>query len=169
MKELIFSPVPNEQRPINQYIELKSAFIFSWASKESFHLYRNLTISWFIFLPIFIIIETGSYNFKSDFIKLIAISITSCTIVPLLILFRQYLGWSYISNRLLSDYISYEESDWHDGQSWQKPEIWKSRDLLIATNEVYPILRTLRLSIKVLLILVLNLSVFTFFFIFKQI
>ena len=51
-------------------------------------------------------LESGT-NF--DFIKLTLIALTSCTLVPLIILLRQYLGWAYISRRLLSDYISYEE------------------------------------------------------------
>ena len=162
MKEVIFSPVPNEQRPINQYIELKNSFIFSWAVDGSYKLYRNLILSWFIFLPLSIIIETGSYNLRNNIIALILTALTSCTFVPLIILFRQYLGWSYVSRRLLSDYISYEESDWHDGQTWQKPDQWKSRDFLIATQEVSPILNTLKKSIKSLLIITLNLSAITF-------
>jgi len=161
MEELIFSPVPNEQRPINQYIELRNLFIFSWATEGYFKLNRNLILSWFISLPLFIIIETGSYYLRNDIIKLISISFTSCTLIPLLILFRQYLGWNYILMRLSSKYISYEESDWHDGQTWQKPETWKLRDLLIANNEVTPILNTLRLSIKRLLIIIFSLCIFT--------
>ncbi len=133
MKETIFSPVPNSQRPINQYLELKSSFIFSWASSGYILLYRKLILSWLLFLPIFIIIETGSYTLRNNILELTSISVTSCTFVPLIILFRQYLGWSYISKRLLSDNISYEESDWHDGEIWRKPESWRSRDFLIAT------------------------------------
>ena len=63
--------------------------------------------------------------------------------------------------RLLSSYISYEESDLHDGQKWEKPETWKSRDLLIANHEVLPILNTLKLSIKRLLIIILTMAIFT--------
>ena len=122
MQEVIFSPVPNDQRPINQYIELRNSFIFSWASKGYFILNRNLIFCWIICLPMFLVIETGSYNLRNDIIKLITIAVTASTSIPLLILFRQYLGWNYISMRLSSNYISYEESDWHDGQIWQKPE-----------------------------------------------
>ena len=71
MEDNIFSPVPKEQRPLNQYIELKNSFIFSWASNGYLYLYRNLILSWLVSLPIFITIGTGSFYLSNDFLKLI--------------------------------------------------------------------------------------------------
>ena len=41
--ELIFSPVPNDQRPINQYIELRNLFIFSSPACSTVYIMKLLT------------------------------------------------------------------------------------------------------------------------------
>jgi hypothetical protein len=53
---------------------------------------------------------------------------------------RQWLGWSYVHKRLISERVEYEESGWYDGQVWEKPLSWRERDLLLAQHEVRPIL-----------------------------
>lgn len=61
-------------------------------------------------------------------------------------LVRLYLGWYYVSDRLTSATVFYEESGWYDGQTWIKPEEVLNRDRLIATYEIKPILRRLQLT-----------------------
>ena len=61
-------------------------------------------------------------------------------ILPMLLLVRQWLGWTYVHKRLLSERVEYEESGWYDGQVWEKPLSWRERDLLLAQHEVRPIL-----------------------------
>ena len=157
MQSSIQSPVPKEQIPLNEFIELSSSFFFSWPKKGTIVLCKNLSLSWFLTLPIFLIICTGSYSIKGDIGKILIISFISSLVVPLVILIRQFLGWNYICSRLKSHHIFYEESDWHDGQSWEKPKAWKIRDNLIATEEVSPILSLIRI-ITILLLLLLSIS-----------
>ena len=164
MQSSIKSPVPKEQIPLHEFIELSSSFFFSWPRKGTIILCKNLSMSWVLTLPIFLIICTGSYSIKGDIGKIIIISFISSLLVPLVILIRQFLGWNYICSRLKSHYIFYEESDWHDGQCWEKPKLWKIRDNLIATQEVSPILSLLRkISILLLLFLSTSISYFLFF------
>ena len=148
MEENTFSPVPNNQIPHQEFIELKNSLFFSWPSKTIFTLYKSLFIFWLISYPLFFLVSSGSFYLQSNTFMLISVSFLVSIFTPLVLLFRQYLGWNYISMRLLATYISYEESDWHDGQNWQKPETWKARDLLVANNEVSPILNTIKFSIK---------------------
>ena len=58
----------------------------------------------------------------------------------MLLLVRQWLGWTYVMQRLLRESVDYEESGWYDGQTWEKPLSWRERDLLVARHEVRPIL-----------------------------
>jgi hypothetical protein len=58
----------------------------------------------------------------------------------LFLLMRQWLGWTYVMKRLLSESVDYEESGWYDGQTWEKPLSWREQDLLVARHEVRPIL-----------------------------
>ena len=55
-----------------------------------------------------------------------------------LLLVRQWLGWTYVMQRLLSESVDYEESGWYDGQTWEKPLSWREKDLLVARHEVRP-------------------------------
>ena len=57
----------------------------------------------------------------------------------------------YIYNRLNSETIEYEESGWYDGQIWEKPIEWRSKDLLIAQHQVKPVLNHLEIIIIILL------------------
>jgi len=69
---------------------------------------------------------------------------------PILLLSRQFLSWIYIYKRLNSENIEYEESGWYDGQVWEKPIDWRSKDLLIAQYQVKPILDHLKIILIIL-------------------
>ena len=69
---------------------------------------------------------------------------------PILLLSRQFLSWIYIYKRLNSENIEYEESGWYDGQVWEKPIDWRSKDLLIAQYQVKPILDHLKMILIIL-------------------
>ena len=77
-------------------------------------------------------------------VLLVAVAALAAMALPLLLLVRQWLGWSYVNRRLLSERITYEESGWYDGQVWEKPLAWRQQDLLIAQHEVRPVLARLR-------------------------
>jgi Conserved in the green lineage and diatoms 27 len=55
-----------------------------------------------------------------------------------------YLGWIYVKNRLYGESIFYEESGWYDGQTWIKtPEIL-TRDRLLVSYEIQPIIQRIK-------------------------
>ena len=81
--------------------------------------------------------------------ELILVSLTVSIAFPILLLTRQWLSWMYIYKRLNSENIEYEESGWYDGQTWEKPLDWRSKDLLIAQYQVKPILNHLEVLIIV--------------------
>lgn len=61
-------------------------------------------------------------------------------------LIRLYLGWTYVRDRLYSPVIFYEESGWYDGQTWTKPQEVLTRDRLIVSYEIKPIIRRLQIT-----------------------
>ncbi|KGG15214.1 MULTISPECIES: CGLD27 family protein [unclassified Prochlorococcus] len=159
----INSPVPLKQRPTQEFIELKSSVFFSIATKDHSSFYRYLVYIWLLSYPIFLIICSGSYALQNDLTKLSIISLITSSIVPFLFLLRQSLGWGYINKRLLSRTIAYEESDWHDGQIWVKPETWKCRENLISKEEVSPVIIRIRSSLYALLsIIILILGIYLY-------
>ena len=147
-------PVPKEQQPTNEFIELTKSKIFSWPkSKKSLTLI--LIRFWIATFILFLVISSGSVYFKTSIFKYILISLFSSLSVPLLISLRLYLGWNHVFKRLNSEKVEYEESGWYDGQIWIKPLKLKEKESLIASIEVKPILKNLIQISSVILVIAL--------------
>ena len=148
----ILCPVPKNQRPLNEFNNIKNSWIISWPILEKRIFYRKLVFSWLLFLPLFLIISFGSNYLRNNIFDFIFISLISSITLPILLLIRQWLSWEYIFKRLNSESIEYEESGWYDGQTWEKPIDWRAKDLLIAQHQVKPILKQIENAIKFILI-----------------
>ena len=147
-------PVPKDQQPTNEFIELSKSSIFSWPKTKK-SLLIALTKFWAGSFIIFLVISSGSIYFKTSLLKYILLSFFSSLSVPILISIRLYLGWNHVFKRLKSERIEYEESGWYDGQVWIKPLVLKEKESLIASTEVKPILKNLIQIISIILVLAL--------------
>ena len=148
-------PVPSEQQPTNEFIELSKSIIFSWP-KTMKSLILVLIKFWVGAFLLFLIISSGSIYFKTSLLKYILISFFSSLSIPLLISIRLYLGWNHVFKRLTSEKVEYEESGWYDGQVWIKPLVLKEKESLIASNEVKPILKNLIQIFSIISVLALS-------------
>ena len=148
-------PVPIEQQPTNEFIELSKSVIFSWPkSKKS--LILVLLKFWLGAFVLFLVISSGSIYFKTFLLKYILLSFFSSLSIPLLISIRLYLGWNHVFKRLTSERVEYEESGWYDGQVWIKPLVLKEKESLIASIEVKPILKNLIQILSIISVLALS-------------
>jgi len=77
-------------------------------------------------------------------------------VLPLLLLVRQWLGWTTVLKRLLIERVEYEETGWYDGQVWEKPLAWREQDWLVASHQVRPILARLQRAIALAAVLILG-------------
>tara|TARA_Y100001968_G_C19284592_1_gene680983 strand:- start:126 stop:623 length:498 start_codon:yes stop_codon:yes gene_type:complete len=154
MNKLI-CPVPLNQRPLNEFNNIRKSWIISWPLLEKSIFYRKLFFSWIIIIPISFIISYGSDYLKDNIFDLTFVSLTASLISPILLLIRQWLSWLYIYKRLNSENIEYEESGWYDGQIWEKPIDWRAKDLLIAQHQVKPILNHLGIITTFILAVIL--------------
>ncbi len=148
-------PVPKDQQPTNEFIELSKSIIFSW-TKTKKSLILVLIKFWVGAFVLFIIISSGSIYFKTSLIKYILLSFFSSLSIPLLISIRLYIGWNYVFKRLISERVEYEESGWYDGQVWIKPLFLKEKESLIASIEVKPILKNLLQVFSIISVLALS-------------
>ena len=147
-------PVPKEQQPTNEFLELSNSRVFALAkSNEKFSLI--LISTWLVAFLIFLVISSGSSYFHTYLLKYIFLSFFGSLSVPLLITIRLFLGWTHIYKRLTSEIIEYEESGWYDGQIWNKPIELKEKESLIASIEVKPILKNLTQVTSVIISLIL--------------
>ena len=147
-------PVPKEQQPTNEFLELSNSRVFALAkSNEKFSII--LISTWFVAFLIFLVISSGSSYFHTYLLNYIFLSFFGSLSVPLLITIRLFLGWTHIYKRLNSEIIEYEESGWYDGQIWNKPIELKEKESLIASIEVKPILKNLSQVTSVIISLIL--------------
>ena len=135
-------PVPREQQPTNEFIELSKSVIFSWPKTKKSLIFVLIKF-WVGAFILFIVISSGSIYFKTSLLKYILLSFFCSLSIPLLISIRLYLGWNHVFKRLTSERVEYEESGWYDGQVWIKPLVLKEKESLIASIEVKPILKNL--------------------------
>ena len=135
-------PVPREQQPTNEFIELSKSRIFSWPKTKK-SLILILIKFWLGAFVLFLVISSGSVYFKTSTLIYTLLSFFCSLSIPFLISIRLYLGWNHVFKRLISEKVEYEESGWYDGQIWEKPLVLKEKESLIASIEVKPILKNL--------------------------
>ena len=148
-------PVPKEQQPTNEFIELSRSIFFSWPKTKK-SLIVVLIKFWLVTFVLFLIISSGSIYFKTSVLKYILLSFFSSLSIPLLVSIRLYLGWNHVFKRLTSEKVEYEESGWYDGRVWIKPIVLKEKESLIALIEVKPILKNLIQIFSIFLVLALS-------------
>ena len=148
-------PVPREQQPTNEFIELSKSKIFSWPKTKK-SLILVLIKFWLGAFVLFVVISSGSIYFKTSILKYILLSFFCSLSIPLLVSIRLYLGWNHVFKRLTSERVEYEESGWYDGKVWIKPVVLKEKESLIASNEVKPILKNLSQIFSIILVLALS-------------
>ena len=147
-------PVPKEQQPTNEFLELSNSKLFALAKTN--RKFSIILISiWLAAFLIFLVISSGSIYFNTYLLKYISLSLFGSLSVPLLITIRLLLGWSHVYKRLTSEIIEYEESGWYDGQIWIKPIELKEKESLIASIEVKPILKNLTQVTSIIISLIL--------------
>jgi hypothetical protein len=129
---------------LEEYGQLLRSWFFSWPAGGSLPLARALLLSWLLVLPVALLVAGGSITLRHEPLRLTMAAATAAGLLPLLLLSRQWLGWTYVRQRLVAETVAYEESGWYDGQEWEKPIAWRQQDLLVARFQVDPLMRRLR-------------------------
>ena len=143
-------PVPKEQRPIQEYMELVQSNFFNWPILAEV-LFRQKLIK--IFLSFFIISLSLSnlfFNQNQLTIKFLLINSVITIILIWLIIIKLLLDWNYIKQRLYNSTVFYEESGWYDGRIWIKSKNILIQDRLILTYQVLPAIKILNNTFKLL-------------------
>lgn len=145
-------PVPFEQRPLEEYNSLIFSTFFSLPAKEikSYFLFLFLLYSLIVSLLSWLFFPNTFFS-NFDLKSLLLSNIFSDVLIILLII-RLYFSWSYVSKRLLSAIVFYEESGWYDGQIWVKTTDVLIQDRLIAINISLPSINRIKISIFVFFI-----------------
>nr|QUE28521.1 Ycf36 [Porphyrostromium boryanum] len=157
-------PVPFEQQPLEEYNSLILSSFFSLPAKKSkFYFSFIFLFSILSTLVVNLICFPGNFLFDLEPITCLIICIIS-DIIALLVVSRLYFSWSYVSKRLLSATVFYEESGWYDGQIWVKTTDMLIQDRLIAMNISIPLINRIKVSVLLFLTKLLIESIFLYFY-----
>lgn len=146
-----FCPVPQEQQPTHEYQQLQESWFYSWAALDMGKYIKKLLWVGFATSMIAAPIAAVSFLPLEYPVKFAIASMDGIIFLMTLVLFQLYVGWSHIKERLYQAKISYEESGWYDGQIWAKPEAMLTRDRLVVSYEIQPIITRLQKTFLVLL------------------
>jgi hypothetical protein len=187
IKIFLLCPVPEEQKPINEYIGLKENSLTNWTTLSKRN-YQKKIISFFFFLFCFIsLIRVQDLQDLQEFFQSLFISdsvgqqtfsfpeppiflfffqweLTNFILVLIFIMFLMiinYIRWKQIQIRFNNPRLFYEEASWYDGQIWEKPFSIIKNDRLVSTQKIQPILD--RIVKTICIIFFINLF-FLFFF-----
>lgn len=135
MKRFLLCPIPDDQKPMNQYIELKENNVFTWLIKQ---LRTKNFESFFLFLC-FLLFQ----KLLKKFILIFCIY---------LFFFFFFLFFFFrlkeIYSLFLQSRILYEEASWFDIQCWDKPFFLIKNDSLLANQKIRPQLQWLSKKIS---------------------
>ena len=112
--------VPNYQRPVEEFKNFTKSWSFSLTLNSQEKIYSYMLERWSLSIPFNIFIANGSFQLRSNHTIFIAIVLFTSLLFSMIFLKRQWLGWKYILNRLLSEKVEYGKSGWCDGSSWKK-------------------------------------------------
>jgi hypothetical protein len=144
-------PVPEEQRPINEYRVLADSWFFRWGTRVGFDYIKPVLLIWLISWLISGPVSAASFEPGRDPIPFLGWAAAGACILPTLAVIRLWLGWAYIRKRLFATQVFYEESGWYDGQIWEKNPEMLDQDRLVALYEVQPLLQRMQWTIVILL------------------
>jgi len=141
IKVFLLCPVPEDQKPINDYINIKENSLINW-TMSSFKKYVVKVVSGYLLMfPIFLICFLNLTPFS--LVEIIKVFLISSTLFFSIFYFR----WSELNKRLNQSRVFYEEASWFDGKIWEKPFFLIKNDKLLSTQKIQPILKRLFFTI----------------------
>ena len=141
--------VPPEQRPVNELRQLKESPLYSWATLDLWEYGKRLVILWGAILVLLAgPIAFQTFDPKYQPLEFILSATAGSLVVVAGATLRIYLGWKYVADRLMTATLEYEETGWYDGQFFVKPPEILTRDRLLGTYEVRPVMARIRQTLQ---------------------
>jgi len=140
IKIFLLCPIPEGQKPINEYINLSQNFLTSWISlKQKNYLEKSVFFYFFFFVSsTFALILI---NFKINVEKFFLLNCFWANFFLFFLYCINFIRWKDIKNCFLNSRIFYEEGSWYDGQIWEKPFLLIKNDKLLISQKIEPILQ----------------------------
>jgi hypothetical protein len=158
IKLFLLCPIPDDQKPINQYFYLKNNILFNLLGITKKNYFYKILINYifffFLFTPITFLFKLNKQLFLFN-------SIFSINFL-LIILIINFILWLQLFKQFRNPRFFYEEGSWYDGQFWEKPIELIKNDKLIIKQKIEPIQR--RIFKSIIILIVINFLIFSIFF-----
>ena len=135
IKTFLLCPVPDDPKPINEYLNLKENKFLNWGNLNTNNNKKFLATLFLTFFSFFSIVQLQVLSFSS-FFEILFNTLVIIQFFLLVILIR----WITINEKFQNSRLIYEEASWYDGQIWEKPFFLIKNDKLISTQKIEPIL-----------------------------
>ena len=147
IKIFLLCPIPDDQKPINEYINLKEndfTNLMLLSKKNYFSkIFINFLIGFVLATPLTFLFNVNSQLFVYNSFYSISFLIVN--------FFINLSRWSQLLKRFRSSRLFYEEGSWYDGQYWEKPLELIKNDKLLTSQKIKPILKRIIKTLIVLL------------------
>lgn len=163
IKIFLLCPVPEDQKPINEYIQLKQNELTNWLTFSQEKYIQQLIIfgiSFFLFFSIFRFSEFKDANYLPEWIFQ-NLFFTSFLLLALLLI--NFFRWKQTFSRLQTARLFYEEASWYDGQMWEKPFSILKNDKILSTIKIQKILERISKTSGILFFVALLCQIFLAF------
>ena len=154
LKIFFLCPVPDDQKPITEYIELKQNPIFSWIFFKSKKM--NLDqISYYICFFFILNFFTYYFLFSSSLSSLSSLSFLSSSRTSIFgffyffcffFLFQTFFLLKKINTNFQNARLIYEEGSWYQGKIWEKPFLVMKNEKLIRIQKIEPSLQNIKFT-----------------------
>jgi len=140
IKIFLLCPIPEEQKPINEYIALKENNLTNWITLPKKQYLISVLRGFF---TLFLICLTFTVETVESINQLLT-TIQKTTFFTLLSLFFVVIyvisNWKQVDSRFNTSRLIYEEGSWYTSEIWEKPISLIKNDKLISTQIIQPIL-----------------------------
>jgi len=157
LKIFFLCPVPDDQKPITEYIELKQNFFFNWI------VFKSKKWNLFFSNSEYDKNQLNAFNeIKLDTIRLEKLGFFLLTISILnlwtnfssffsffcfcsfLLLFQPFFLLKKINMNFQNSRLIYEEGSWYQGKIWEKPFLVMKNEKLIRIQKIEPSLQNIK-------------------------
>ena len=147
IKLFLLCPIPDDQKPINQYFSLKENILFNLLGINKTNYFYKILINYILF---FILITPFTFLFKLNKEIFLFNSLFSVNIL-LIFFIINFVLWLQLLNQFRNARLFYEEGSWYDGQFWEKPIELIKNDKLIIQQKIKPIIKRIIKAITLLM------------------
>ena len=159
IKKFLLCPVPEDQKPINEYIQIRENRFFSWVIGSNQKYFQNVLFLELFFFCCFLVFF--NFDFQNSSFQTFLIAFKNSFHFLLIYLFLIFIKWVELNKRFQNSRLVYEEGSWYDSEVWEKPFFLIKNDKLISIQKIEPFIK--RLFDTLLFLLFVNFNFVIFF------